>query len=170
MTRFLRSALSAGALCLPVAVLAHPHGAAQAVIVQEQDLRWGEGPPALPPGSKAVVLEGDPSKPGPFTLRAKMPANYRIPPHYHPVDERITVLQGTAHIGMGERFDEAKMMVVPQGGYFSMPKGHRHYFRTSEETVIQLNGMGPWDIVYVNPSDDPRLHKGAAKKAPGSAP
>ena len=111
----------------------------------------------------AAVLEGDPSKPGPFTLRAKLPAGYRIAPHHHPADERVTVLSGAVRIGMGERFDEATMTTLPAGGYFSMPKGHRHYFLTAEETVIQLNGVGPWGIVYVNPADDPRLQKGAAK-------
>jgi quercetin dioxygenase-like cupin family protein len=180
MTRLQRSALLAGALCLPAAVLAqatsssspssHPAhaGAGAAVVLQAKDLKWGEGPPGLPPGGQAVLLEGDPSKPGPFTLRAKLPAGYRIAPHHHPADERVTVLSGAARIGMGEKFDEAKMTTLPAGGYFSMPKGHRHYFLAAEDTVIQLNGMGPWNIVYVNPADDPRLQKGAAKK--GSAP
>jgi mannose-6-phosphate isomerase-like protein (cupin superfamily) len=178
MNRFMRCALTAGTLCLPAAVLAGdtPHkggkhgGATQAVVTEGKDLKWGPGPAALPPGAQAVVLVGDPSKPGAFTMRAKVPANYRIAPHHHPADEHVTVISGTAKIGMGEQFDEAKMTTLGPGGYFAMPKGHRHYFSTTEETVIQLNGQGPWEIVYVNPADDPRKQKGAAKKGAGSAP
>jgi quercetin dioxygenase-like cupin family protein len=176
MNRFLRSTLTAGALCLPAAGLAGdtPHakhaGVTQSVVTQGKDLKWGPGPAALPPGAQAVLLDGDPAKPGAFTLRAKLPANYRIPPHHHPEDERVTVISGAAKIGMGERFDEAKMTSLGAGGYFSMPKGHRHFLATTEETVIQLNGMGPWDVIYVNPADDPRKQKGQPKKTSGSAP
>jgi quercetin dioxygenase-like cupin family protein len=175
MTLSVRSALVAGVLSLPVAVLAqasasHSQGTDGAVIVQPKELKWGPSPAALPPGSKAVVLEGDPSKAGAFILRVKMPAHYRIAPHHHPADERVTLLSGAVKIGMGEQFDEAKMSALPAGGYFSMPKGHRHYFEATKESVIQLNGMGPWDIIYVNPADDPRKQPGQPKKAPGSAP
>jgi quercetin dioxygenase-like cupin family protein len=182
MTRFLRSALTAGALCIPAAVLvpATPSsagddkkhtGTTQSVVTEAKDVKWGNGPASLPPGARAAVLDGDPTKKGPFTMRAKLPANYRIAPHHHPADERVTVISGTAKIGMGEKFDEAKMTSLPAGGYFSMPRGHRHYFGTGgEETVIQINGIGPWEIVYVNPADDPRKQKGQSKTAPDSAP
>ncbi len=181
MNRFLRRTLLAGALCLPAAAVTQApspaeagdkeHGAkVKSVVTEGKDLKWGPGPAALPPGAQAVVLDGDPSKKGPFTMRAKVPANYRIAPHHHPEDERVTVLSGTARIGMGERFDETKLTSLGAGGYFMMPKGHRHFFTTTEETVIQLNGMGPWDIIYVNPADDPRQQKAPARGARTSSP
>ena len=185
MNRLQRSALLCGALCLPAGVLAQatspssPHesakhagakhaGTAQAMVVQAKDLKWGEGPPGLPPGAQSALLSGDPSKPGPFSVRAKFPSGYRIAPHHHTGDEHVTVLSGAVRVGMGERFDEAKMTTLTEGGYFSMPRGHRHFLVTTEETLLQLNATGPWDIIYVNPADDPRTQKGAPKK--GSAP
>ncbi|MBF5041938.1 MULTISPECIES: cupin domain-containing protein [Myxococcaceae] len=179
MIRTLRSTLLTGALCLPAALVfaqatptsheghaaAKHMGAGQDVVVTANDLKWGDGPPSLPPGAKVAVLEGDPGKPGPFAMRIKFPANYRIGPHHHSQDERLTVLSGNASIGMGAKFDASKMTALSAGGYFSMPKGHKHFLTTSEETVLQLNSNGPFDIVYVDKADDPRTGKATAKKA-----
>src|SRR4051812_22228258 len=76
------------------------------VVVLPDDIKWIDGPPSLPPGCKMVVLEGDPAKEGPFVMRAKMPDGYRIMPHTHPKDERVTVLSGALYMGTGEKFDE----------------------------------------------------------------
>jgi hypothetical protein len=119
-------------------------------------LRWKEGPPALPAGAKIAVLEGDPSKPGPFVLRIKVPDGYRIPPHTHPRRERVTVISGTLHIGMGGTFDDAKGKTMPAGAFGTWPAGMKHFGWVKGETVLQLHGDGPWTIHYVNPSDDPR--------------
>jgi hypothetical protein len=120
---------------------------------------WKEGPPSLPKGAMIAVLEGDPSKDGPFTFRVKLPDGYRVPPHTHPKTERITVLQGTFNFGMGDRFDESKTQPMPAGTYGYWPAGMKHFVWARGETILQFHGIGPWSIVYVNPADDPRHQK-----------
>jgi ketosteroid isomerase-like protein len=118
-------------------------------------LKWGDAPPSLPPGGKMAVVSGDPSKPGPFTIRAQLPSGYKIAPHWHPADENVTVLSGTFLIGMGETYDEAKMTELGTGGYVGLPGSMRHYATTKGPTTIQVHGMGPFALNYVNPADDP---------------
>ncbi|MFN7133061.1 MAG: cupin domain-containing protein, partial [Myxococcales bacterium] len=80
------------------------------VVVPKPDaLQFQTAPNALPPGAQLVVLQGDMTKPGPFTARICVPANYRIPPHHHPVNEHVTVISGAVGIGMGDKFDETKL-------------------------------------------------------------
>ncbi len=123
------------------------------------DVKWLEGPASLPPGVKLAVLEGDPRKAGPFVMRLKLPDGYRIPPHTHPKPERVTVISGTFHIGMGDKFDAAKGTAMPAGTFGTWVPGMKHYVWAKGETVIQLHGTGPWMIEYVNPADDPRNAK-----------
>jgi quercetin dioxygenase-like cupin family protein len=126
------------------------------VELSPSELVWGDGPASLPKGAKAVLLEGDPAKPGPFTMRVKLPANYKIPPHWHPGIEHVTVLSGSFYMGLGEVFDESKARKLPSGGFAVMEIGTRHFAFTREASVVQLHGMGPWGITYVNAADDPR--------------
>src|SRR5437660_406810 len=84
-------------------------------------IRWREGPPSLPKGAMIAVLEGDPSKEGPFVFRIKLPDGYRVPPHTHPKTERVTVLSGTFNIGMGDRFDEKATRAMTAGTYGHWP-------------------------------------------------
>ena len=119
-------------------------------------MQWKDGPPSLPAGAKFVLLEGDPAKAGFFAMRVKVPDGYRIPPHTHPAVERVTVVSGTFHLGMGETADWGKMEAMPAGSYVSMPPGMKHYASASGETVVQLATEGPWGITYLNPADDPR--------------
>lgn len=127
------------------------------------DIVWGEGPASLPKGAKMSVLHGDPAAPGIVAFRALLPAGYRVPPHWHPADEHVTVISGEFIMGMGEKFDESKGHAIPVGGVAIMPAGERHFAWTKVETVIQVHAMGPWGITYVNPQDDPRNAKQAAK-------
>lgn len=122
-------------------------------------LAWKDGPPSLPAGAKIAVLEGDPAKDGPFVFRVKVPDGYRIPPHTHPKPERITVISGTFHVGMGELFDAAKGKEMPAGTYGTWPAGMKHFVWVKGETVVQFHGEGPWVINYLNPADDPRNAK-----------
>lgn len=122
-------------------------------------MKWVDGPPSLPAGAKLTVLEGDPSKEGPFVMRVKVPDGYRIPPHTHPKPERITVIAGTFHLGMGDKFDQSKGQAMPAGAYGTWPAGMKHYVWVTGETVIQFHGMGPWKINYLDPADDPRTAK-----------
>ena len=120
------------------------------------DLKWKAGPPSLPKGALIAVLEGDPSKEGPFVFRVKVPDGYRIPPHTHPKTERVTVISGVFIIGMGAKFDEKAGRAMPAGTYGHWPAGMTHFVRVEGETVVQFHGTGPWSIEYVNPADDPR--------------
>lgn len=120
-------------------------------------LTWKEGPPSLPKGAKFAVLEGNPSKSGEFTMRLKVPANYQIAPHWHPAIEHVTVISGSFYMGLGEKFDAAKARKMDVGGFAAMAVGSRHFaFTKDDSAIVQLHGMGPWGITYVNPTDDPR--------------
>lgn len=130
--------------------LSSPH-----VMVAAGALKWGDAPPSLPAGAKMAVVSGDPSKPEPFTIRAQMPAGYRIAAHWHPTDEHVTVLSGTAAIGMGDKFDQAGLKDLPAGAYAALPATMHHYFMAKSATTIQVHGMGPFAVNYVNPADDP---------------
>ncbi|OFX56553.1 MAG: cupin [Bacteroidetes bacterium GWA2_30_7] len=128
-------------------------------MVMPNDIKWVDAPPSLPPGAKAAVIEGDPKSTGLFTMRIKLPANYMIMPHSHPADEHITVIEGSFYMGLGEKFDEKKVKEIPLGGFAVMNKGTHHFAMTKKECIIQLHGMGPWGIIYVNTADDPRNKK-----------
>lgn len=128
-------------------------------ISRPDGLKWQDGPPSLPPGAKFAVLEGDPTKEGPFVFRVKVPDGYRIPPHTHPKPERVTIISGTFHLGMGDTFDAKKGEALPAGTYGTWPAGMKHFVWVKGETVVQFHGDGPWVINYLNPDDDPRKGK-----------
>jgi quercetin dioxygenase-like cupin family protein len=129
------------------------------VMLVPDDLKWGAGPPGLPLGAQVVVMAGDPSKAGLFSLRLKFPANFTIPAHWHPTDEHVTVISGTLWMGMGEKTDPGKMKALKTGSYALMPAKSGHSAMAKEETIVQINGMGPFSITYYNPADDPRNKK-----------
>jgi hypothetical protein len=127
-----------------------------AIVATPDAIKWASAPASLPAGAKLAVLEGDPSKAGPFTMRLSLPAGYRIPPHFHPVTEHVTVTDGTFYVGMGETFDAAKASALPTGTFAALEPGMRHFAFTKGATIVQLHGVGPWALTYVNPADDPR--------------
>jgi quercetin dioxygenase-like cupin family protein len=130
-------------------------GTTHAVVVLPDQVNWAPAPPSLPAGAKAAVLEGDPKQAGPFTMRVSLPDGYRIAPHSHPAAERVTVIQGTFRLGMGDKFDEAALNSLPTGSYISMQPGTHHFAQAKGNTIVQINGIGPWKLTYVNPADDP---------------
>jgi quercetin dioxygenase-like cupin family protein len=127
--------------------------------VNPADLKWMDAPPGLPAGAKMAVLDGDPTKKGSFTVRLQAPTGYKIPPHTHPTAERITVISGSFHLGMGDKFDESAGKELEPGGFAVMPAGMKHFAWSSGEAVVQINSEGPFVIKYVNPADDPRNAK-----------
>lgn len=127
-------------------------------LVTPADLKWEE-PPSLPPGVKLAVIEGPMSEAVPFTARIKMPADYKIPAHWHPAVERVTVLSGTLYMGVGDKLDPDKSKALEPGSVMILPAKTNHFAWTKQEATIQLHGMGPWGITYVNPDDDPRKKK-----------
>jgi ketosteroid isomerase-like protein len=125
------------------------------VMVTPASITWGDAPPSLPPGSKIAVITGDPSKSGPFVIRAQVPAGYKVLPHWHPAEENLTVLSGTIALGMGDTWDESKMQTLGSGGYAAIPGEMRHSFMARTASTFQVHGMGPFAVNYVNPGDDP---------------
>ena len=125
-------------------------------VIPANEIDWASGPPSLPSGAEAAVLYGDPSQDELFALRLKLPEDYVIPPHHHPRPEVVTVISGTFHLGMGEEVDRDSAEALPAGSFFAISPGMAHYAFVDEETVVQLNSTGPWDLEYVNPEDDPR--------------
>lgn len=119
------------------------------------DLKWGDVP-SLPPGAKLAVIEGPLNEAVPFTFRLQLPANYQIPAHWHPAVERVTVISGTVNMGVGDKLDKEKTQALGPGSMAIMQPKTNHFVWTKEETVVQLNGTGPWGITYVNPNEDPR--------------
>jgi hypothetical protein len=150
--------------CLASGVVAAP--GASHVMMTPSEIKWGDPPPGLPNGSKMGVLSGNPGEPGPFVLRAKLPPGYKIPAHTHPSAEHITVLSGGFGFGMGDKLDPAQGKIYPAGSYIEMPPGATHFVWTKQETVIQVHGMGPFAITYVNPADDPRNAAAPPAKKP----
>jgi quercetin dioxygenase-like cupin family protein len=144
-------ALVAMAMTSPAAAAEKEH-----TLLTAQEIKWSPGPPSIPPGAEVAVLYGNPGKDGMFAMRLKVPKGYRIAPHTHPKPEIVTVISGTARLGMGDSGDRAKAKALPAGSFFAMSPGMPHYFIADEDTVIQLNSTGPWSLTYVRPEDDPR--------------
>jgi len=133
----------------------------QHALVSPADLKWGDPPPVFEKGASFTVVSGDPGKAGLFVARLKMPAGYKINPHWHPTDEHVTVLSGVFALGMGDKFDKATMKDLPVGGYAFLPAEMRHFALAKTAATVQIHGMGPFALTYVNPADDP------SKRAPG---
>jgi hypothetical protein len=136
--------------------------AAKKLAWNPDEVQWGPAPPFLPAGAQIAVLEGDPSKPGLFTIRLKVPDGYKVQPHWHPTTEDLTVISGTFNVGMGPKWDQSHPTSLSAGGFASMPARMKHFAWTSGETVVQVHGNGPFVINYVNPADNPVQPKKAA--------
>jgi uncharacterized RmlC-like cupin family protein len=119
-------------------------------------IKWGPPPPFVAPGAQLAVIEGNPmGSSGDFTIRLKMPDGYKIAPHWHPKRENVTVISGNFKVGMGDKFDESKMMTFPAGSFAYLDPDMHHYAMASGEAVVQVHGMSPLQFNYVNPMDDP---------------
>jgi hypothetical protein len=119
-------------------------------------LQWGRQPPGLPAGARMAVVRGDPSKAGPFTIRADLPDGYQVLPHWHPTSERIRVLEGTFLMGDGRDWRDASLRPLRASQETTIAAKHPHYVRAKGETMIEIRSTGPFEITYVNPTDDPR--------------
>jgi hypothetical protein len=128
----------------------------QHVSVRPDDIKWGPAPAVLPAGAEAAVLAGDPSKAVAYVIRAKLPDGYKVPPHWHPTDENVTVIKGTLMVGKGDKFNANASEALPAGSFMRMPKEMHHFAWARGETIIQVHGMGPFEFNYINAADDPR--------------
>jgi quercetin dioxygenase-like cupin family protein len=124
--------------------------------VSADAMKWGPAPPSLPPGAQAAILLGSPAKEGPFVIRLKFPAGYTVPPHRHSKDEFVTVISGKFVAAHGEKVDRASIKFLPAGSFIHLPAGMPHYAVAEVESVVQINGVGPFDVIYIDPTDDPR--------------
>ena len=131
----------------------HPEGAHR--MLSPGDLKWVDVP-SLPPGAKLAVIDGPLNVAVPFSFRLQLPAYYHIPAHWHAAVERVTVISGTLNMGVGDKLERSKTKPLGPGSMAIMQPKTNHFVWTKEETVVQLNGTGPWTITYVNPAEDPR--------------
>jgi quercetin dioxygenase-like cupin family protein len=138
---------------MPTVAAAQAHG--DHLMVAPSDLKWADVP-SLPPGAKIAVIEGPMNETKPFMMRLRFPANYQIPAHYHGAIEHVTVISGTFNMGLGDKLDTKASRPLGPGSVAIMQPGTKHFAWTEGETVVQVHGVGPWTVTYVNPADDPR--------------
>jgi hypothetical protein len=115
-----------------------------------------DAPPALPPGVQMAVVSGDPTKAGKFTIQLKMPSNYAVPAHWHPTDEKVTLLSGKLAYGMSDRLDKANAKALAPGATIVMKAKHNHWVFTGDGATVEVSAIGPFQITYVDPASDPR--------------
>ncbi len=126
--------------------------------VRPDEIKWTQHP-ALPTGAMRAVVYGDPTKAGLYVTRLRSPAGLKVMPHTHPEDRIYTVLSGTLYIGYGDAFDEAKLQAYPKGSVIYLPAKLSHFqYARSDGYEIQISGIGPTDLTFLNPSDDLRRH------------
>ncbi len=146
--------------CLVIMVAPALHAQA-APAAQPSALHWGPAPAVFPQGARMAVLSGDPGKAAQFMVELAFPAGYKIPPHFHPTAEMVTVKKGTFLVGMGDAFDVAKTKAMQVGDSGSIPANAHHFATAKVATFVTVSAMGPFAMTYVNPADDPQ--KAAAK-------
>jgi hypothetical protein len=119
-------------------------------IVHFGDLKWTP----IQKGCDLAPVSGDPSAEGaPFVLRIRCLDGVKVPAHWHPMDENLTVLKGTFMVGLGETFDEGKLQTMNVGNFVFMPKEMRHFAICKGETIVQVHGAGPFKVNWVNPAE-----------------
>ncbi len=123
------------------------------IMLSPSELTWTDLPSL--PGVKIAIIEGQLNQAVPIMFRLRFPANFKVPPHWHPGIEHITIISGTLHMGIGSVFDRSKTRALTPGSVSIMQPGTHHYVWTDEETVGQVHSIGPWSVNYVNPADDP---------------
>lgn len=142
-------------LCASFGMAYAQHAGSDHLMVTPGDLKWAPVPTI--PGAQIAVIEGPMNKAGaPFTARLKFPANSNVPPHWHSTIEHVTVISGVMNMGVGDKLDTSKTQSLGPGSVSIMQAGTHHFAWFGEETVLQLHGIGPWTVTYVNPADDPK--------------
>jgi hypothetical protein len=155
-------ALSALALAAPVQAK-HKAAPAKAAAAAPAGLKWIDGAPGLPGGAQMAVVKGDPGKKGMFTIRLKMPANYAVRPHWHPTDEKVTLVSGKLIYGMSDELSRSGGEALAQGASVTMKAKQHHWVFTGDGAEAEVSAMGPFAITYVNAADDPRTAAKAKK-------
>jgi quercetin dioxygenase-like cupin family protein len=147
------TAIVLGFVCLVGAPQAQSqHG--DHAMVAPSELKWTDV--AAMPGAQIAVIQGPMNGVGPFIARIKFPANTKVPAHSHGGIEHATVISGTLNMGVGDKLDISKTRALGPGSVSIMQPGTNHFAWFSEETILQLHGIGPWTVTYVDPANDPR--------------
>ena len=124
--------------------------------VLSEDIDWKPFP-AFPPSVRLAIVVGEPSAPGPYVIRVKVPSGVKLMPHRHPEDRVYTVMSGVFYIGLGDQFDADKLHAYPPGSVIVLPGGTSHFhWAKSGEYVTQVTAMGPLGLEYMHSEDDPR--------------
>jgi len=152
----LLASLSLGCVTMSASAQTPHAGKAHHTAVSADAIEWGAAPPSLPPGAQAAVLLGHPAKEGPFVMRFRLPAGFVVPPHRHSKDEAVTLISGRFSITSGDKIDREGVKPLPPASFFHMPAGMTHYAIAEADSVVQIHGIGPFDVIYVDPRDDPR--------------
>jgi hypothetical protein len=135
---------------------AHQPGEDRFIAIHPEEIRWAPFP-AFPADARLAVLVGDPTQPGPYVIRVKLPAGTRMSPHQHPEDRIYTVISGVFYIGLGDEFDASKLNAYGPGSVIVLPGGQSHFhWARSGEYITQVTALGPLGLAYVDPRDDPR--------------
>ncbi len=136
------------ALALSFAVAALAQGTAPVALTADQ-MKWSSQGALAAAGLEQVNLVGDPSKPGPYTIRLKFPAGYKLAPHSHPDPREVTILSGTWYTGYGEQADPSLLKALPAGSFYTEPANFPHFVEVRDAVVIQVSGIGPSGRVMV---------------------
>lgn len=135
----------------------HQAGEAEFHAILPEQIEW-RAFSAFPPSARLAILVGEPSQPGPYTIRVKVPGGVKLMPHQHPEDRVYTVISGVFYIGVGDRFDADKLQAYPPGSVVVLPgRTHHFHWAKSGEYVTQVTAIGPLGLDYLDPDDDPRL-------------
>jgi quercetin dioxygenase-like cupin family protein len=138
--------------------VSRPHQPGQDVFrsVLPDDIDWKPFA-AFPPPARLAVVVGQPTEPGPYVIRVKVPSGVKLMPHRHPEDRVYTVISGVFYIGLGDEFDGDGVTAYPPGSVIVLPGGTSHFhWAKSGEYVTQVTAIGPLGLEYVDPEDDPR--------------
>jgi quercetin dioxygenase-like cupin family protein len=125
-------------------------------VIRSEEVEWKPFP-AFPPEARLAVLVGEPTQPGPYLIRVKVPGGVKLMPHKHPEDRIYTVISGVFYVGLGEQFDEGKLTAHAPGSVLVLPGGQAHFhYAKSGEYVAQVSAIGPLGLAYVDTANDPR--------------
>ena len=118
-------------------------------VAAQKALRWGPAPSSLPPGAQMALVRGNPTKPGPFVVRFRLPDGFTVPPHLHPVDEHVRVIRGEYGHGFGDKVDTTKLHWRHAGERVTLPAKSHHFAQARGATETEVSGMGPFTVTYI---------------------
>ena len=146
-----------GASAEEIGLMSFPPGEVQHV-VRLDSTPWVPCPPSVPPGCEMAVLDGNPQGPDLFTIRFRIPEGsvFVMPPHWHPKDERVTVIEGTVAVAFGEGAQRSDGAEFGAGDYYVNARHAVHSVWIDPGAVVQITGVGPWQAIPVAETPPPQ--------------